>query len=274
MAYGVIYKITNKLNGRNYVGQTTKSIKERFNQHANNKKSHIGRAIIKYGVKKFSIEVLEDCETQEQLNEREIFWIAKINCKHPNGYNQTDGGEGTLGFSHTTETRKLQAELRKGFRHTKKTKAKMSIDRRRKSPYKNLINEIEKLQLSYKELAKLLNLCPTSVSYKLIGKYNFTDKNKAKLEKFFGIPIEYLLQHDEFLVTLPKKNFQTPFKNLLDLITKQNFSYCDLAKILGVSVSSVSLKMRGKQNFTARDKAKLVEIFGKPIEYLLARDDS
>lgn len=67
--------------------------------------------------------------------------------------------------------------------------------------------------------------------------------------------------------------YRTPYKNLLDELNQRGFSYGNLAKILGVSVSSVSLKMRGKQNFTDKDKAKLVEIFGKPIEYLLQRDE-
>ena len=47
-----------------------------------------------HGAENFSCEVIEECETREQLNEREIFWIVYFNCKSPNGYNCTDGGEG------------------------------------------------------------------------------------------------------------------------------------------------------------------------------------
>lgn len=263
----------NKLDGKVYVGQTTQPLGRRIAQHKCCD-LYIDRAIKKYGWKNFMVEVLQECETLEQLNEREKFWIDELNCKFPNGYNKTDGGEGTTGLSHTPEAIAKMVASHIGFRHTEQTKLEMSTDRRRKSPYKNLIAEMDKCQLSYKELAKFLNLCPTSVTYKLIGKYNFTDKDKAKLEEIFGKSSEYLLQHDKFLVTLPKKNYQTPFKNFLDLLIQRNFSYCDLAKLLGVSVSSVSLKMRNKQNFTANDKEKLTEIFGKPAEYLLSRDDS
>ncbi len=91
--YGVIYKLTNKINGKPYVGQTTRTPEERFIDHKHCKTSNIGRAIRKHGEKNFTIEVLEECETREQLNEREKFWIAFFNSKVPNGYNCTDGGE-------------------------------------------------------------------------------------------------------------------------------------------------------------------------------------
>ena len=54
---------------------------------------------------------------------------------------------------------------------------------------------------------------------------------------------------------------------------KHYLTYTGLAEILGVTKAAVSAKMRGKLNFTEKDKAKLVEIFDKPAEYLLARDD-
>ena len=91
--YGVIYCITCLLNGMKYVGQTTRSVERRFKEHAR-AKNHLGNAIRKYGRENFTIKILEKCETPDQLNEREIFWIREINCKSPNGYNLTDGGEG------------------------------------------------------------------------------------------------------------------------------------------------------------------------------------
>ncbi|MBR1645587.1 MAG: hypothetical protein IJ685_02300 [Selenomonadaceae bacterium] len=57
-------------------------------------------------------------------------------------------------------------------------------------------------------------------------------------------------------------------------IDAHHLSYSALARLMGFSSHKhVSLKMCGKIIFTDKDKAKLVEIFGKPIEYLLARDD-
>lgn len=89
MAYGVIYKITNMLNGMPYIGQTTRPIEERFREHARRNKFFIGNAIHKYGKENFSIEIIKECATLEQRNERERYWIAYFNCISPNGYNLT-----------------------------------------------------------------------------------------------------------------------------------------------------------------------------------------
>ena len=48
------------------------------------------------GLENFTIEVIERCETQAQANEREHFWIRVLNCRMPNGYNRSNGGEGHM----------------------------------------------------------------------------------------------------------------------------------------------------------------------------------
>lgn len=88
----VVYKITNLFNGKLYVGQTRQPIEKRFYQHAH-ANSPLGRAIRDCGLENFTIEVIERCDTQEQLDAREKFWIRVLNCTVPNGYNQTPGGE-------------------------------------------------------------------------------------------------------------------------------------------------------------------------------------
>ena len=75
MVYGVVYLILNLVNGMKYVGQTTQSLKTRFRQHANRKDSLIGEAIQIYGRENFTIELLETCATQKELNMRERYWI-------------------------------------------------------------------------------------------------------------------------------------------------------------------------------------------------------
>lgn len=93
-----VYKITNKINGKIYVGQTTREPIERFKEHKH-ADSIIGKAIRKYGAENFIVEILAECENVDELNESEIFWIAELNCKIPNGYNVTDGGSYYWGFS-------------------------------------------------------------------------------------------------------------------------------------------------------------------------------
>lgn len=89
----VIYKITNQLNGKIYVGQTKQSIEKRFIQHSKSA-TPLGRAIQQCGIENFTIEIIERCQIQEQLNGREIFWIRVLNSKQPYGYNATIGGGG------------------------------------------------------------------------------------------------------------------------------------------------------------------------------------
>ena len=130
--YGVIYMIVNLLNGMRYVGQTRQPLKKRMYQHAK-ANSYIGNAIRHYGWKNFTVEVIEECETLEQLNEREKFWIAYFNCKHPNGYNLTDGGDGIA--SCTQETRDKISAAKTGKKLSDETRANMSAERAER--YKN-----------------------------------------------------------------------------------------------------------------------------------------
>ena len=88
--YGIIYKVTNKLDGKNYIGQTRFSVKKRFKEHAR-ADSLLGKAIRKDGIENFIAEVIEECETRRELDEREIYWIKQLGCLAPNGYNQHPG---------------------------------------------------------------------------------------------------------------------------------------------------------------------------------------
>ena len=90
---GIIYKITNKVNGKSYIGQTRYTIEFRWRQHQHKKdNTYFHNAIHKYGIENFSIEVLEECDVKD-LNSREIFYIAKYDTFN-NGYNLTVGGDG------------------------------------------------------------------------------------------------------------------------------------------------------------------------------------
>lgn len=90
----IIYCITNLVNGKRYVGQTIRTLEQRFKEHCNNSNSEIGRAIQEYGVDNFKAEIVEQCETLEHLNVAEQYWISKYNCRIPNGYNIREGGQG------------------------------------------------------------------------------------------------------------------------------------------------------------------------------------
>lgn len=88
---GFIYKITNKVNNKVYIGQTRKSIEFRWRQHKNAKDCYdLHKDIQKYGSDNFVIELLKECEV-EDLNKWEIYYISEYNS-FKDGYNMTKGG--------------------------------------------------------------------------------------------------------------------------------------------------------------------------------------
>lgn len=92
---GYIYKISNDINNKVYVGQTNRSISIRWQEHCKNYQTidyPIYRAMRKYGINHFFIEQIEECNS-EDINEKEKFWI-KFYDSYKNGYNATLGGEG------------------------------------------------------------------------------------------------------------------------------------------------------------------------------------
>lgn len=95
---GFIYTITNKANGKQYVGKThLPNPQERWKEHLKDykrercEKRPLYSAMNKYGVENFVFEVIEECDNTE---EREKFWIKELNTYGSTGYNATLGGDG------------------------------------------------------------------------------------------------------------------------------------------------------------------------------------
>lgn len=114
-----MYCITNLINGKRYVGITTKTINDRWKEHCNKRKttrSLIKNAIYKYGKESFVIGEIEQQDSIESLFEREKFWIVTLNSHYIEGfgYNMTYGGDGNLGYRFTDEQRKRMSESRRG----------------------------------------------------------------------------------------------------------------------------------------------------------------
>lgn len=114
----VIYKHTNKINGKSYIGQTCQRLTKRW-QNGHGYTQLFKNAVDKYGWDNFDHFILEvDIETQEQANEREKYWIAYyhtfIRDPECNGYNLTAGGDGLSGYTLSEETKaKISKTLKK-----------------------------------------------------------------------------------------------------------------------------------------------------------------
>lgn len=131
----VIYKVTNLINGKIYIGQTIRFEKRKLRHFydAFNENSQVvfHRALRKYGFDNFKWEVIDMAETHEELSEKETYWInfykSYINFENSNGYNQTLGGEGMAGFSHSEETKQRLSIAHTGKKLSDETKRKVGI---------------------------------------------------------------------------------------------------------------------------------------------------
>src|SRR5258708_7300098 len=125
-----IYLIRNKVNGKCYVGQTERSLAQRWSEHlhaTNRFKNYpLYRAMKKYGVENF--EVLQFCTTgtQESADQLETVLIASAHAKAPHGYNQTDGGKrGARGHKMSEAAKAKLRAYRLGRKASPETRAKI-----------------------------------------------------------------------------------------------------------------------------------------------------
>ena len=130
----IIYRITNQITQKAYIGQTTKTIYYRWYHHCYdaikvNLNFKFYNAIRKYGIECWILETLEEIEDVNLLNEREIYWINYYNTFN-NGYNSSSGGNQKTLYSE--ETRKKHSEWMinnsplRGKKHTEELKIKRS----------------------------------------------------------------------------------------------------------------------------------------------------
>jgi group I intron endonuclease len=125
----LVYKIVNNITGKTYVGITSKKLSHRIAKHIKENKSYIQKALNKYGLSSFIISVIDTADNREILCKKERYWISILNCKTPNGYNQTDGGDGLINPSKEIRKRMEIATRgkrpdRTGTHHTAEAKEK------------------------------------------------------------------------------------------------------------------------------------------------------
>lgn len=198
----VVYKVTNLVNGKIYVGKDSK-----------NKPSYygggvlIGKAIKKYGKEAFRKETIEQCASQEEMNEKELYWIIKLNTLVPKGYNITLGGGGFKG-KHTKRTkeglskklsewwkdpekRKMQSERLKGRKLSEEHKRKISEGGKGKhqtplsEEHKRKIGEAHKGRVFSKEHKRKLSEAKKEENHPLYGKHRSEEvKRKISLNNY------------------------------------------------------------------------------------------
>lgn len=181
---GYIYKITNDVNNKVYIGLTTKTLQDRFKQHKykakeqqtnKDNKQHLYNAMNLYGEDKFHISLIEECDNNI-LPQREIYWIKQYDS-YNNGYNSTLGGEGVHYYNYDII-------------------------------YQFLLDN----ELTGEEIAKQVGCCNQTV-YNVAHYYNINLKSKAAFQRWQNLPkntSRQIYQYDK------QNNFIQSFSSLSD----------------------------------------------------------
>lgn len=119
----IIYKITNKINGKIYIGQTINDLEKRTIEHkyearSGRRNSPVHNAMRKYGIENFTFIIIDNAASMEELNKKEQTYIEQLKSLKPNGYNLALGGRGRGMVS--IDTRKKMSESRKKLLSDKK----------------------------------------------------------------------------------------------------------------------------------------------------------
>ena len=158
----IIYKITNKLNNKIYIGQTIQTLKERWQGHLQCMKKgdnrHLYQSMRKYGADNFQIEQIDSATSLEELNQKEYYWVNFYNTKNSlSGYNNMDGGVANpMNF----------LDIKEKHDHTMRTQEVR-----------------EKISMSMKKLRETYGFSETTrkkISEKLKGNQHFKGKKRTK----------------------------------------------------------------------------------------------
>lgn len=193
--YGYIYKISTTKSNKVYIGQTTKSVQERFQVHigAHNSQSkktlHLYLAMQKYGLETFSVEQIDTANSQEELNEKERYWINYYDSIK-NGYNMMEGGSDRNPMDSTITKEKHDAKMKSEEVRQKisKTLSETLKQKGRSEEYRQKISESQKDRQCFKKDNKITYTAGANITKinQLLadGWINITAlKKEAKLNK-------------------------------------------------------------------------------------------
>lgn len=292
-----IYKITNKINDKIYIGQT-KDINRRFREHKkcgynNVKNKHLYFAIEKYGIDAFTFEVIEYVEN---YNEREQYWIQYYNSISPDkGYNIDNSGIPNNHKIELTEQELYQLyqdlcdtsktyrdladeygfaseqsirDINKGIiYHRPDVKYPLRLDRntRAKIKAKNIINLLQETSLSFSEIAEQLN-----VPYAYVMDIN--SGRRCKIDD-----IVYPVRQTEAHNRKPyHKLSRDTIAKIKDDIKNTTMTWEQLSDKYGVTTKVFQHINRGKTYFDANEQYPLRKNkqYDKPVETMEGQSSS
>ena len=180
----IIYKITNTVNGKIYIGCTTRTIEVRLNAHFRQRFSatrhtSLGRSICKYGIKAFIIEKIEDCLDEKNMFEREVYWINYYrSTDNKIGYNLTKGGD--TGPVNSKENHPMWGKKNEKLSALNKSRAGVKLSEEHKQKVINTMIGKKRSEETKKKMSE------SRKSAWANGKYNNTDFLTPRLKNSNG----------------------------------------------------------------------------------------
>lgn len=182
----LIYSITNKLNGKMYIGQTTKSLEQRIKNHKNamvsGKDTHIYRAMRKYGWENFEFCVIAYAESQEVLDELEEYYIHKYDTVR-SGYNMSYGGSVNIMYS------EVVAEKHNNKMRTDEVRAKISNSMKKSYEDRGGISDEHRKHLSENKKAFYASERGKLAAKRFSETFKLSEAHKTALTKSLYKPV-------------------------------------------------------------------------------------
>ncbi len=234
--YGEIYIITCKINGKQYIGQTIRSIKKRMQEHVKSSKDPtcqypISKAIGKYGIKNFEIIPFATCFNREALDDLEIFLIQEYETLSPKGYNLRDGG-----FSHAChkETKEKLSKIASKENLSLATIEKMSLAKKGKKQSADWVEA---------RIAPRRGRPLSEEAKNHIAKGNLGKKMSEEAKKKMSLAKIGKRQSPEAI----KRSSERRKRPVIDQYGKVYLSLQEAAAAIGVKPSNISAIVHGKQ---------------------------
>lgn len=268
---GFIYKITNKVTGKSYIGQTRYTVEFRWRQHQHKKdKSYFHNAVQKYGPENFTVETLEECDVAD-LDSREIYYIAKYDT-FANGYNTTIGGDGKRVITSDSQYEEICGLYLSGFSSTK-IASLYNVD---KATILKILHSMKiklrsnKLNINRQEFKELVADYKSGYSLKSLAKrYDCAGQSLGEYLKRKGVDLRdkyNILEDEEAQQELINEYLDEAF-TLKDIMRKHHCSYATFCKVLsthGISKGKKHFKMTNDECLNAikmfNDGMKISEI--------------
>ena len=177
--YGLVYKTTNLINGKIYIGQTVRIQKFLKNNYYGSG-IFLKRAIQKVGISNFTTEIIKYTENQKELDELEVYYIKQYQSYNPYGYNIANGGFGA--GKHSQDTKDKISKAHKGRKRANEIVDKIATANRGKKRTQEAKNKISKANYGKKRTQAVIDKIKIVSKTAMLGKSHSED-TKDKMSK-------------------------------------------------------------------------------------------